>query len=146
MRHEAVYVRRRLVAGAATSAVALFGLGMIGNAYLDENPALASVAVSQHYTSPTTTSLATNHNPSRLGQFVTPIATVTAPNEKPSGTVDFLDGAATICDDVPVDHAGIAICAVKLSADVHLLTAVFTGNADFGPSASLPLAQTVRRS
>jgi hypothetical protein len=42
-------------------------------------------------------------------------------------------------------HAGVATCAVRLSPDVHPLTAVFTGNADFGPSASLPLAQIVRR-
>ena len=146
MRDEAVYVRRRIVAGATTSAAALLCLGLVGNAYLDENPAIATVAVSQHYTSPTTTSLATNRNPSPAGQYVTPIATVATPDGAAHGTVDFLDGAATICDDVPLDHAGVAICAVKLRPDVHLLTAVFTGNADFGPSASLPLAQTVRRS
>jgi hypothetical protein len=76
---------------------------------------------------------------------VTPIATVTSRAGIPWGTVDFVDGARTVCDDVPLDRTGVAVCAVRLSADVHPLTAIFTGNTDFGPSASLPLAQVVRR-
>jgi hypothetical protein len=133
------------VAGTAVGAVVLLGFGLSGNGYLASNPAIATVAASQHYTSSTTTTLVSNRNPSRVGQFVTPIATVVATDGPVRGTVDFMDGTATICDDVAVDGQGIATCAVKLSADVHLLTAIFTGNADFGPSASLPLAQTVLR-
>lgn len=136
---------KHVIVTAVVGVVSLVGLGVSGAGLAAGNPAVATVSLTQHYTSSTTTTLVSNRNPAMSTQFVTPIATVASADGTPRGTVDFFDGARTVCEDVALDGAGVAACAVHLSPDVHPLTAVFTGNADFGPSASLPLAQIVRR-
>ena len=135
---------KRVIVTCIVGAVSIVSLGVTGGGHSAANPAVANVSLTQHYTSPTTTTLVSNRNPATSTQFVTPIATVASADGTPRGTVDFFDGARTVCEDVALDGAGIATCAVHLAPDVHPLTAVFTGNADFGPSASLPLAQVVR--
>jgi hypothetical protein len=137
---------KHVIATAVVGAVSVVGLGLVGGGHAAGSPAATDASLSQHYTSSTTTALVSNRNPARVEEFVVPIATVSSPDGTPRGTVDFFDGARTVCADVPLDGAGIATCAVHLTPDVHPLTAIFTGNADFGPSASLPLAQVVRRS
>jgi Bacterial Ig-like domain (group 3) len=99
----------------------------------------------------TTTSVASNHNPSVVGQAVTYTATVavTAPGSgTPSNTdtVTFKDGASTIsCGTGSVAFNGTtATCvATPTTAGSHSITAVFNGDANFATSTSSALSQTV---
>ena len=103
----------------------------------------------------TTTSVASNHNPSVAGQAVTYTATVaaTAPGAgTPSNadTVTFKDGASTItCGSGSVAFNGTtATCVVTYASTAgspHSITAVFGGDANYGGSTSSALSQTVNK-
>ena len=101
----------------------------------------------------TATAVASNHNPSVVGQAVTYTATVsvTAPGAgTPSNadTVTFKDGASTItCGSGSVAFNGTtATCVVTYASPTgspHSITAVFGGDANYGGSTSSALTQTV---
>jgi len=94
---------------------------------------------------PTTTGLATTPNPSTAGQAVTLAATVSPvppATGVPDGTVTFIDGATTL--GVVALTAGSASLSVStLAVGTHSLTAVYSGSADFKPSTSAAVIQTV---
>lgn len=96
----------------------------------------------------TTTVLTSPTNPSAVGQSVTLIATVavTAPSSgSATGTVDFVDGsdAITNCTSQAV-VSGTATCVTAFTgASTHILTAVYSGDANFGTSTSAMLGQSV---
>jgi YVTN family beta-propeller protein len=95
-------------------------------------------------TATTTTTVTPSANPSGIGQSVTFTATVT-PNTPvaPTGTVTFKDGTATICNAV-APTSGEAMCAIStLTAGLHSIAAVYSGDINFLTSASTPLSQTV---
>ncbi|HUR75499.1 MAG TPA: Ig-like domain-containing protein [Sporichthya sp.] len=142
---------RYTVAGSVLGLAVLVALdpsaGFAGSAGPHPIPAtLAATATA--VTAPTATVLTSDRNPARLGKLVLLTARVTsgsgAPFGGPTGTVDVLDGVATVCDDVALDADGVASCQVRLRPDAHPLTAVYSGDADFSASSSAPLAQTVR--
>ncbi len=110
----------------------------------------ASLSIDQTVIQASTgTAFAASLNPSVTGEVVTITATVTvsAPGAgTPTGTIDFQDGGATIagCGPVPLSGPGSATCVTSFpTAGAHLITAVYSGDADFDSSTSPALAQTV---
>jgi hypothetical protein len=104
----------------------------------------------------TTTSLASNNNPSTFGQGVTFTATVTASAGNPgaNGSVTFKDGASTItgCSSVALNASSQATCttsALDAAASPHGITAVYSGATSGGTtwngSTSSALSQTVTK-
>jgi len=93
----------------------------------------------------TTTTLLASLNPSALGQTVKFTATVAAVSPgagSPTGTVTFKDGAAAI--GTGTVNAGVASFSTSaLGAGSHTITASYSGDANFAPSASTGLAQVV---
>ena len=80
-----------------------------------------------------------------VGQTVTFTATVTPGGAgTPTGTVDVLDGAATLCAAAPLNGAAQATCVTSaLSLGAHTLTAHYNGDATFAASTSPALAHSV---
>jgi hypothetical protein len=98
----------------------------------------------------TTTTLASDLNPSNFGDLVTFTATVAESpvqaTADPTGTVDFIDtsnGNAVICDNVALS-GGQAQCQTStLTAGLHNIRADYSGDGNFDPSQSNIIAQTV---
>ncbi len=98
----------------------------------------------------TTTTLASDLNPSNFGDLVTFTATVAeSPAQAgadPTGTVDFIDtsnGNAVVCNDAPLT-AGQATCQTStLTAGTHNIRADYSGDGNFDPSQSNVVAQVV---
>ncbi|WP_338821743.1 Ig-like domain repeat protein [Bradyrhizobium septentrionale] len=101
-----------------------------------------SAAVSQVVQGATTTTLTSSLNPSPSGQPVTFTAVVTGLGGTPGGTVTFSDGGTAI--GTATLSAGVAtITTTTLAAGSHSIMASYGGGANFNPSASQALAQTV---
>ena len=95
-----------------------------------------SAPVDQFVKSPSSTTLASSPNPSLSGASVSLTATV-SPMEA-TGTVEFKDGAASL--GVAVVSNDIAVLSVSsLAAGSHSLTADYSGDTTYAPSASAPL-------
>ena len=99
----------------------------------------------------TTTGVTSDVNPSVHGQGVTFTATVSAslPGAgTPTGTVQFLDGATTMCAASPLDGTGHATCGPVggLSTSSHSITAVYSSDANYNASTSPALTQVVTAS
>ena len=93
---------------------------------------------------PTSTGVASSTNPSAPGDEVTLTASVTPTPD--GGTVSFTDNGEAIadCQDVAVDEAGNAPCAVTFDdPGSHPIVATFGGNEGFAGSASSTLDQVV---
>jgi hypothetical protein len=98
----------------------------------------------------TSTTLASDLNPSNFGDLVTFTATVaetpTQGTADPSGTVDFIDtsnGNAVVCNDVALT-AGQAQCPTSaLTAGTHNIRADYSGDGNFDSSQSNVVAQVV---
>jgi len=91
----------------------------------------------------TTTTLISSANPSAAGQSVTFTASVTSSAGTPTGTVTFLDGAATLATVNLV--AGVATYTTStLSVGSHSITASYSGTGTFAASSTpTPLTQSV---
>jgi hypothetical protein len=97
---------------------------------------------------PTATSLSSSQNPASVGQPVTFTATVTGHANAPTGTLDFLDGAASVCAAVPIKTlAGKigqgATCSSTLASGMHPISAVYSGDLNNAPSTSNTISQVV---
>lgn len=91
----------------------------------------------------TTTTLSSSGSPSDLGQAVTFTATVTSPGGIPTGTVTFLDGAATLGTGT-LDAGGVAtFTTTELAAGTHDVSARYEGAGLFEPSTSSAVTQVV---
>lgn len=91
-----------------------------------------------------TTILSSTPNPSMFGEVVTFFAAVTSVEGTASGTISFFDGA-TLLGTVPViDGLGIYATPI-LSIGTHTITATYSGNSNFNPSTSAPIAQVVNQ-
>ena len=91
----------------------------------------------------TTTTLASNLNPSNFGDNVTFTATINETpvqgTANPAGTVDFIDtnnGNAVICDNVAVTGGSAQCQTSALTADTHDIRADYSGDGNFDPSQS----------
>ena len=152
-----VIATQNLVSGVATYTTSglLAGDHPITGKYLGDanfNMSAAPVALSTDpqnvLRSDTTATLnPSSPNPSTPGQNVTFVATVNStPVTPPTGTVDFLDGATVICNDV-VKAAGVWTCqTTALTEGSHNITAVYNQDATFNASpASNTVVQVVSK-
>ena len=88
--------------------------------------------------------LASSGSTSSFGQAVTFTATVTGTGATPTGTVQFMDGAATLGTPVTLDDTGSATCSTAtLSPGGHVISATYSGDTNFAPGVSSLLLQTV---
>jgi uncharacterized repeat protein (TIGR01451 family) len=93
----------------------------------------------------TTTTLASDNNPSTYGQPVTFTATVTSSGGTPTGTVTFKDGTTTLGTS-SLDGSGQAtLTTSSLSAGTHSITAVYNGDSNFSGSTSSTTTQIVNQ-
>jgi hypothetical protein len=99
----------------------------------------------------TSSSVASNRNPSVFGQSVTFTATVSAVapgSGTPTGTVDFKDGATTLASGVSLSGGSATFSTSSLSVATHSITAVYNGDSNFsatgtGSSTATALSQVV---
>ncbi len=96
----------------------------------------------------TATALTSSANPSNFGQAVTFTATVTAQpgfdKGTPTGMVSFLDGATNIGNS-PLNGSGVATLTTStLPVGTNSITATYSGDTNFSPSASPGLQQLVQ--
>jgi hypothetical protein len=63
-------------------------------------------------------------------------ATVTAREGKPTGTVQFKDGATNLGAPVAVNASGVAVKTTTLAVGSHPITAVYSGDYLFEPDTS----------
>jgi subtilisin-like proprotein convertase family protein/plastocyanin len=92
----------------------------------------------------TTTALSSNINPSIWGQVVTFTADVTSTGPgTPSGTVTFKDGPVTLGAPQTLVRGSTTLPFGALNAGVHNITATYNGDANFNPSTSSTVVQTV---
>jgi RHS repeat-associated protein len=142
-----------LVDGTATSASThTLGLGTytITASYSGDTDFLSSTAPSlSQIVQPdsSTTSVASQTNPSVYGQAVTFTATVqvVAPGTvKPTGTVSFMNGSTTL-DTVTLSDGGATFTTKSLPVGADSITAVYNGTASIMTSTSAMLTQTVNQ-
>jgi hypothetical protein len=105
-------------------------------------------ALSQKVNKASTTKVISSANPSVSGRSVTFTATVSA-NEPgsgtPTGTVTFKDGGKVL-GTATLDASGKASYSTSsLSVGAHSITAVYSGDGNFGGSTSSVLTQNVKR-
>ena len=85
-------------------------------------------------------------NPAKFGQSVTLTATVTPSGSgTPTGSVKFMDGAATLGTGT-LNAAGVAtFSTAALSAASHSITAIYSGDLNFNGSTSAALVEVVNQ-
>jgi hypothetical protein len=94
---------------------------------------------------PTTTTVETSRNPSDPGQSVTFTATIAGTGSPaPSGTVVFVDGAATL-GSANISTGKATYSVTTLASGQHAVTAHYTGDSGFSESTSSILTQAVRK-
>jgi hypothetical protein len=91
-----------------------------------------------------TTTVVSSVNPSVFGQAVTFTATVTGTGGTPTGTVTFLDGAATLGTAALSAGSG-ALTTSALAVGNHTVTASYSGDSNFNASTSSAITQTVSK-
>jgi uncharacterized membrane protein len=89
-----------------------------------------------------TVALVSSANPSTFGQSVTFTATVSPASA--TGTVQFLDGAASL-GTATVSSGSAALAISTLATGAHSITAVYSGDATYLTSTSAAVAQTVNK-
>lgn len=135
--------------GTGTFAISTLGLGshtITANFTGDTlNSPSTSSALTQVVKRAPTVSLASNVNPSKVGESTTLIAAVTANGAQPTGNIVFSDGATTLAT-VPLNASGIASFTVSsLPAGTRTLTAAYTGDTNTLSGTSRTLAQAVNK-
>jgi subtilisin-like proprotein convertase family protein len=85
---------------------------------------------------PTTTSVGSSLNPSKIADLVTFTATVTSGGAPvTTGTVTFSEGNTTLAANVPLDGSGqAAFTTSSLAEGNHVITGTYSGTASFAPS------------
>jgi type II secretory pathway pseudopilin PulG len=127
----------------------LLGITASGDSVVSSSPAIVQVV------GITTTSLASNATPDVVGQTLTYTATValTSPgggSPPASDSVSFLDGGTPIVgctaqalNGSSPDTATCQVVYTSASGSPHAITAIFSGDANFGTSTATALSQTV---
>jgi hypothetical protein len=107
----------------------------------DYTPATATVTLTVIPATPSL-GLTSNANPVFLSNAVTLTASITSSATPPTGTVVFMDGATQI-GSVPVASGAATFTTTSLSTLVHSITAVYSGDASYGPATSGVLSERV---
>src|SRR5262249_28285249 len=63
----------------------------------------------------------------------------------PTGTVTFMDGTTPLGTPVTLNNGQATFMTANLTGGTHTITAVYSGDTNFGGSTSSPLTQTVNR-
>jgi hypothetical protein len=106
----------------------------------DNNPATSPATQVTVAKTTSTVTLASSANPSSVNQSVTFTATVPA---GATGTVTFHDGS-TVLGTANVNSAGVASFTTStLLSGTHTITAVYSGDNNYGSATSAPLSQVV---
>ena len=94
----------------------------------------------------TTTTVVSSNNPSEVGEAVVLTASIIAVSGTPTGTVSFYDGSTSI-GTVVLNSSGIAsLSTTSLSEGSHSITAIYSGDFNYGGSSSSILTQLVGQS
>jgi hypothetical protein len=88
-------------------------------------------------------SITSSINPSAPGQTIVFTATVGTSSAAPTGTVTFRDGTVTLGTAVLAGGGQATLTTSALSAGIHSIAALYSGDADFESSTSSPLMQIV---
>jgi hypothetical protein len=95
--------------------------------------------------SPSTTTLVSSVNPSKLGQAL--VFTASVAGNFATGTVQFMDGATNLGSPVSLSGGGVAqLMTSTLTPGAHAITAVYSGDPNNAPSASPVVVQQVGKS
>ncbi len=94
------------------------------------------------------TTLTATPNPANFGQTVTLVAgvigaIVTGAAPIPAGTITFYDGATQLAS-TPLIAGQATITTAALAVGTHTLTAIYSGNAIYSASTSLPFTETIK--
>jgi hypothetical protein len=87
--------------------------------------------------------LSTGSNPSTLGDNLIFTATLTPATG--NGSIQFLDGSATISGSIPLSNGTASFSAADLGLGTHSITARYTGDNRLSSSVSPALVQTVNK-
>ena len=108
---------------------------LVGDAYRIDIFAIPSSATT------TTTAVVASINPETTGQSVTFTATVTG--NSPTGTIQFMDGSASLSSPVVLTGGAAALTLSTLSAGTHSITAIYSGDSSNANSTSPILSEVV---
>jgi hypothetical protein len=129
-----------------TTAALAAGTHAVTGIYSGDTTFLGSTSsvLTQTVRTPTTTSTpASNLNPSTYGQTITFTATVNSSTA--TGTIQFFDGP-TLLGGAPVNGGSASFSTSAVSAGSRLITAVYSGDGQFAPSTSATaLTETVNK-
>jgi large repetitive protein len=118
---------------------------LVLNSDAGNSPAVINLSGQVLSVEPTTVSLVSSVDPSRVGQTVVLTATVASDDPSRSGPVTFLDGTTPVCSNVNL-AAGIATCSVStLAIGQHNITANYGGDANNAAGVSPVLVQGVKQ-
>jgi hypothetical protein len=101
-----------------------------------------TVTVTAARTATTTSTPATSLTPSSYGQSVTFTSSVTGPGGTPTGTVTFYDNGVSL-GTATLSGGSASLATTAVAAGTRSITAGYNGNAQFAPSTSATLTQTV---
>jgi MYXO-CTERM domain-containing protein len=93
-------------------------------------------------TAATMTALASSKNPAVAGDSVTFTATVTSSLAGFGGQVQFLDGT-TVLGTATLSGGKATFATLTLAVGSHVITAVYSGDANFAGSTSMPLTESI---
>lgn len=82
-----------------------------------------------------------SRNPAIAGETITLSAMVTA-SGTPTGAVTFMDGAATLGSGTLM-NGQVSVLTATLTAGSHSISAVYSGDSNFGPSTSATLTEVI---
>ncbi len=91
----------------------------------------------------TTATLTSSDNPAIIGTSVTFTAKIAGNYATPSGTVSFMDGAATLGMATLDGNGGATFTTSSLALGTHPITVVYNGTSDFNPATSAMLNQLI---
>jgi hypothetical protein len=112
--------------------------------YKGSTSPIVSETINPVSSTPTTTVLASNSNPSVYGEAVTFTATVSGPGGTPTGTATLMEGTKRLAA-ATLTNGTATFTDAALPAGSASLTVVYGGDAFFSGSTSAPLTQTVQR-
>lgn len=108
----------------------------------DTNNAGLTATLTQVVTSSTGFTLTSSINPSLVNQSTTLTATIASTGVAPTGTITFFDGTTQI--GIGTIANGVVSVPVSFSTvGIHMLTAVYSGDANYVAATTAPLAQDV---
>lgn len=107
----------------------------------DYTTSTASVTLTVIPATPNVT-LVSSANPVFVTGSVTFTAGVPVPGSAPSGSVIFYDGSTAI-GTAALSNGSATFTTSSLTAGTHAITAAYSGDSNFGPATSSPLAQIV---